>query len=154
MTASQRVLKRVMWAALGATAVIVTGCATVPKGQTVLNGAPVVPPVDTKAEGRSDITVRKSKCPSATSSSDCPWVSGTVTVTGMVGTAAHIHQGKVGQNGPVVLPLEKISDNTWQVPGNTAVTDANYANYLNGEYYVQVHSEKYPNGEVRGQLKP
>jgi len=152
MTASQRVLKQAMWVALGATAIIVTGCATVPKGQTVLNGAQVVPPVDTKAEGRSDITVRKSKC--AASSSDCPWVSGSVTVTGMVGTAAHIHQGAVGQNGPVVLPLVKISDNTWQVPASTEIPEAAYANYLSGNYYIQVHSEKYPNGEIRGQLKP
>jgi len=152
MTASRRVLKRAMWAALGATVIFVTGCATVPKGQTVLNGAQEVPPVDTKAEGRSDITVRKSKC--AASSSDCPWVSGTVKVTGMVATAAHIHKGAAGQNGPVVLPLVKLDDTTWGVPASTEISEANYQSYLNGEYYINVHSEKYPGGEIRGQLKP
>jgi hypothetical protein len=143
-----------MWAALGATVVFVAGCATAPKGQTVLNGAQEVPPVDTKAEGRSDITVRKSKCPGAAQSLDCPWASGTVTATGMVPTAVHIHQGAAGQNGPVVLPLVKLTDTTWGIPGNTAITEAQYSNYLNGDYYINVHSEKYPNGEIRGQLKP
>src|SRR4029077_8730175 len=97
MVKLQRVLKQPLWVALGATAVLVAGCASTPKGQIVLTGAQEVPPVSTKAEGRTDIAIRYSKCPSAASSSNCPWVSGSVVATGMVGTAAHIHRAPAGQ---------------------------------------------------------
>jgi len=154
MVKLQRVLKQPLWVALGATAVLVAGCASTPKGQIVLTGAQEVPPVSTKAEGRTDIAIRYSKCPSAASSSNCPWVSGSVVATGMVGTAAHIHRAPAGQNGPVVLPLEKTADNTWMVPANTAVTEEQITAWQNGEFYVNVHSEANPGGEIRGQLKP
>ena len=42
----------------------------------------------------------------------------------MEATAAHIHQGARGQNGPVIIPLTKSSDNTWSVPPDAKFTDA------------------------------
>ena len=36
-------------------------------------------------------------------------VSGSVTTTGIAGTAAHIHEAAAGKNGPVVIPLTKNS---------------------------------------------
>ncbi len=62
-------------------------------------------------------------------------------------TAAHIHVGPPGNNGPVVFNLGDASspiDVTGPIPpGGLNVLDA-------GNLYVNVHSEAFPGGEVRG----
>jgi hypothetical protein len=110
----------------------------------MLSGAEEVPPVKTSASGSGTITVNDDKS-----------VSGSVTTTGVVGTAAHIHVGAAGKNGPVIIPLTKSSDgNTWTVPEGAKLTDAQYNDYKAGNLYVNVHSAANKGGEVRGQLKP
>jgi len=109
-----------------------------------LSGAEEVPPVKTSASGSGTITVKDDKS-----------VSGSVTTTGVVATAAHIHTGTAGRNGPVIIPLTKSSDgNTWTVPLGAKLTDAQYNEYKAGNLYVNVHSAANKGGEVRGQLKP
>jgi hypothetical protein len=81
-------------------------------------------------------------------------ITGEVATTGIVATAAHVHEGAVSKNGPVAVPLTKTGDNTWSVPANTRLTDAQYRSYLTGELYVDVHSANNPDGEIRAQLKP
>ena len=81
-------------------------------------------------------------------------VHGTVNTTGVVGTAAHIHQGAAGQNGPVIVPLVKTGPNQWQVPPGTTLSDAQYQAYWDGLLYVNVHSDANKGGELRAQLKP
>jgi CHRD domain len=109
-----------------------------------LSGAEEVPPVTTSASGSGTITVKDDKS-----------VSGGVKTTGVVGTAAHIHTGAAGKNGPVIIPLTKSSDgNTWSVPEGAKLTDAQYNEYKAGNLYVNVHSAAHKGGEVRGQLKP
>ena len=80
---------------------------TAAKGQTVkvtLSGDNEVPPVKTKATGSGTIMVGADKS-----------VSGKITTTGVDGTAAHIHDGAPGKNGPVIIPLTK-SGHDWTVP--------------------------------------
>lgn len=109
-----------------------------------LSGAEEVPPVTTSASGSGTISVKDDKS-----------VSGSVTTTGVAGTAAHIHMGAKGRNGPVIVPLTKSSDgNTWTVPEGRTLTDAQYEAYKAGNLYVNVHSAANKGGEVRGQLKP
>jgi len=142
---------------LGAAALLVAGCANHPKntsGITALSGAEQVPPVTTTASGTTDISARPSKCPSAATSATCPTVHGTVNTTGVVGTAAHIHQGAAGQNGPPIVTLVKTGPNQWQVPPGTTFTDAQYQAYWDGLLYVNVHSDANKGGEIRAQLKP
>jgi len=150
------VVKRSVWLGLGVVAVLVAGCAG--KAATPvadrLTGAKEVPPVNTQAWGTTDITVTPSKCATATTSLSCQRVYGSVTTTGITATAAHIHEGKVGQNGPVIIPLEKRDDNTWIVPSGSYLTDSQYLAYSDGELYVNMHSAANPNGEIRAQLRP
>jgi hypothetical protein len=106
-----------------------------------LSGAQEVPPVSSGASGKSTIKVGEDRS-----------VHGRVVVNGMAPTAAHIHSGAPGINGPVVLPLTKTDDNTFVAPPNAKLTDDQYASYKAGNLYVNVHSADYPAGEVRGQL--
>lgn len=108
-----------------------------------LSGDKQVPPVETKASGKSTIKVDNDKS-----------VSGKVTVEDMTPTAAHIHQGPPDKDGPVIIPLNKTAKNTFSVPANTKLTDDQYAAFKEGNLYINVHSKKYPSGEVRAQMKP
>lgn len=108
-----------------------------------LSGSQEVPPATTAGSGSGTIVVGADKS-----------VSGSVTTTGVIGLAAHIHVGAAGKNGPVIIPLTKTADNVWSVPAGAKLTDAQYENFKAGELYVNVHSAKYKGGEVRGQIKP
>lgn len=106
-----------------------------------LSGSQEVPPVSSAATGRGTITVASDKS-----------VSGSITTTGIDAQAAHIHEAAAGANGPVIIPLAKGADNTWVVPAGAMLTEAQYASYMSGNLYVNVHSAAYPNGEIRAQL--
>ncbi|MEO8442532.1 MAG: CHRD domain-containing protein [Betaproteobacteria bacterium] len=132
--------------AIGAAALVLAGCAGMSgtnSTQVTLSGAQEVPPVTTAASGFGTITVGDDKS-----------VSGSVTTSGVVGVAAHIHDGAPGKNGPVIVPLTKSSDNTWATAPGAKFTDAQYAAYKAGDTYVNVHSAAHKGGEIRGQLKP
>lgn len=69
-------------------------------------------------------------------------------------TAAHIHRGAEGEAGPVVINLEYDGGDT----GGEACVDGIDESDLEqvsenpADHYVNVHSERYPDGAVRGQL--
>jgi hypothetical protein len=67
------------------------------------------------------------------------------------GFAAHIHKGAVGKSGPVIVSLcgPCHSGQT----GTAHVTDAIAKAIEHGGTYVNVHTKKNPNGEIRGQVK-
>ena len=108
-----------------------------------LRGAHEVPPVKSEANGTAAIAVGTDKS-----------VSGKLTTVGIVGTAAHIHLGATGENGPAIITLTKGSDNEWLVPAGASLTDEQYAAYKAGRLYVNVHSDAHKPGEIRTQLKP
>jgi hypothetical protein len=69
-------------------------------------------------------------------------------------TAGHIHRGRKGQAGDVVVPL--FAGNTTRPKG--CVTGVKKSVIRNIErhparYYVNVHNADYPAGAVRGQLR-
>jgi hypothetical protein len=126
--------------------VVLAGCASDSYQQSnklSLTGAQEVPPVTTSASGSGTITVGADKS-----------VSGSVTTSGIAATAAHIHEGAMGANGPVIVPLAKTSDNVWSVAAAAKLTDAQYESYKAGKLYVNVHSAANKGGEIRAQLKP
>jgi hypothetical protein len=106
-----------------------------------LGGAQEVPPVSTKAAGSGVLTINKDMS-----------VSGGIATTGIAATAAHIHLGKAGTNGPVVIGLTKNGDSGWLVPPNAKFTEEQYRAYLAGDLYVNVHSAEHKSGEIRAQL--
>ncbi len=108
-----------------------------------LRGAAEVPPSNTAATGSGEIKV----APDHT-------VAGSITVSGMTPTMAHIHMGGAGKAGPVIIPLTKTAADTFAVPPGAKLTDAQYAAFLKGDLYVNVHSAAHPAGEVRAQLTP
>ena len=108
-----------------------------------LTGDMEVPPVKTVASGAGTITINADMS-----------VAGGVTTTGLAATMAHIHHGAAGTNGPVVIPLSKSGDSAWVVPPGAKLTAAQYSAYKAGELYVNVHSDQFKGGEIRGQIKP
>jgi hypothetical protein len=67
--------------------------------------------------------------------------------------AAHIHKGTATQNGAIVVDLNpKFSNGKAAacVPIKTAVASAISKNPA--KYYANVHTQKYPDGVMRGQL--
>ena len=127
-----------------AMAVLIAGCGTAgmaPVGTVSLSGANEVPAVATTATGSGRIRVAADHT-----------VSGSISTTGIDGKAAHIHLAPKGSNGPVIVPLTKVADGTWTVPEGAKLTDTQYASYVAGDLYVNVHSATNPAGEIRGQL--
>jgi hypothetical protein len=58
--------------------------------------------------------------------------------------------GSVGKAGPVLVPL--CGPCTSPATGTVAVSAAVIKAIDKGAAYVNVHTAKYPNGEIRGQL--
>jgi CHRD domain len=64
--------------------------------------------------------------------------------------AAHIHAGKRGVAGPVIVPLCGPCENG-QV-GKATITAATISKIESGNAYVNVHTAKNAGGEIRGQI--
>ncbi|WP_309667087.1 CHRD domain-containing protein [Tabrizicola sp.] len=110
------------------------------KFTTALTGAAEVPPTDSAATGTAEVTLD-------TESKTVTW---TYTHDGLSGdmTAAHIHGPATATEaaGPVVDTM------TETMAGSAPITDAQAAELLAGMYYFNIHTEKFPDGEIRGQL--
>lgn len=68
-------------------------------------------------------------------------------------TAAHIHRGAPGVNGPVVIGAPSFPLGS-PVHFETTITDALETDLLAGNLYLNVHTSLNPSGEIRGQLIP
>lgn len=123
--------------------VSVSGMALAEEIKIKLSGDMEVPPVATMASGSGTIMVNADM-----------GVSGSITTSGIVATAAHIHMGKAGMNGPVAIGFNKSGDNTWMLPEGAKFDAAQYQAYQDGALYLNVHSAANKAGEIRGQLMP
>ena len=109
-----------------------------------LTGAQENPPALTAATGTASVSLNV-----ATGE-----LTGSVTTSGMVGAAAHLHVGNVGVNGPVVIPLTETSAGSgiWALsPGTILSTDLRIA-LASGSLYANIHSALFPGGQIRGQV--
>jgi hypothetical protein len=124
-----------------------------------MTGFEEVPPVNnTSAIGRAEFKLGQDN------------IMYTVNVTDIENvTAAHIHNGQVGENGPIVVTLFKEDTPTVAMTtgvlseGNITATNLEgpMAGKLlssltsamrNEQTYVNVHTQQNPNGEIRGQI--
>jgi hypothetical protein len=122
-----------------------------------MSGTEEVPPVDTTATGTAEFNL-------GTNGIDYQ-----ASVSGISGvTAAHIHSGNVGENGPVIVTLFKSDTPSNQTNGvlvKGTITAADLEGPMQGKQisdlvsamssggtYVNVHTEANPNGEIRGQI--
>ena len=110
--------------------------------EVTLSGDQEVPSVTTMASGTAQFKIE-----------DDMSLSGSVKTEGIKGTAAHIHVGATGENGPVAVPLTMKGDNEWIVPADTKLTAAQMKEFKAGRLYVNVHTAAHKDGEIRGQLK-
>jgi len=123
-----------------------------------LAGENEVPAVDTKAKGQAVLRL----------SADGTELHYRLVVSSMENvTAAHIHLGPAGANGPVVAFLTRAHPGTSHgVLDHGTVTAADLVGPLAGmqlsdlveameagDAYVNVHTVVYPAGEIRGQVR-
>ena len=107
-----------------------------------LSGSEEVPPVTVPGTGSGSFRVAEDGT-----------ISGSVSTKDVQGTMAHIHRGAKGANGPVIVPLDKNGD-TYTVPAGRKLTPEQMNDLKAGNLYVNVHTNRYKGGEVRGQLQP
>jgi len=108
----------------------------------VATGDQEVPAVTTDASGVGAITLN------TTTGS----ITGTITVTSITPTMAHIHVGEAGVNGGVVLPLTDEGMGVFTVPADTVLDMAQMALMQADGLYTNFHTADNPSGEIRGQI--
>jgi CHRD domain len=127
--------------------------------KSMLSGSGSVPAVETMAKGDATFTLIN----------DGKALSYYVTVSDIEDvTAAHIHLGKRGENGPPVALItnEKKAGKFSGTLAEGTITEKELMGSLmgksvkdlvkqikKGNAYLNVHTDKYPNGEIRGQIK-
>ena len=70
--------------------------------------------------------------------------------------AAHIHHAPAGTAGPIVVPLVPPSQQTGESKGCVQADASLIADIAANpaQYYVNVHTQSFPGGAIRGQLSP
>jgi CHRD domain len=113
-----------------------------------LTGAQCVPPVDTTGSGTADLTYDPAT----------RVVTWNISYAGLssASTMAHFHgPAKQGQNAPPVIWLStQGSPPTNPMKGTATLTPDQAKQFSAGEWYVNVHSQSHPAGEIRGQVLP
>jgi hypothetical protein len=109
-----------------------------------LRGSFEVPPVDSKAKGRAELTYDDS-------TKKLKW---TITYWGLTGktNSAHFHgPAKEGENARTMITISPLPS---PMKGAAILTEDQAKALLSGNMYIDVHSAKYPDGEIRGQITP
>jgi hypothetical protein len=67
---------------------------------------------------------------------------------------AHIHNAAFGVNGPIIFNLGGTGGTSYNTSNMFTLTAAQETELLANRYYVNVHTQTFPGGEIRGQLNP
>ena len=106
-----------------------------------MKGSSEVPPADSAATGSADVTLD-------TATKKLSW---TVTSTGLSGeaTAAHFH----GPADPGVNADPAVDISAAVAKGSADISDQQIADLEAGKWYINIHTSKFPDGEIRGQVE-
>lgn len=69
-------------------------------------------------------------------------------------TVAHLHRAPKGVRGPALFDLTVSKATSGTISGTVTLTPARVEDLQQGRFYVQVHSEKLPDGNLWGWLLP
>jgi hypothetical protein len=137
-------MTKTMFATLAfAAAVAFAGPASAEKLKAALDGKTEVPANTSAGTGMADIDYDAA-------SKKLTWK---LTYSGLSGppTAAHFHgPAEAGKNAGVAVAIPNAG--TSPAEGSATLTDAQAADLLAGKYYVNVHTQANPGGEIRGQV--
>ena len=81
-------------------------------------------------------------------------ISGTFSGLQTPATIAQVHVGAKGISGPAVLDLTVTKATAGTLQGELMLTSAQVEHLKRGRLYIQIHSEKAPDGNLRGWLLP
>ena len=145
--------KSVLIAGLIAGTSVLGACATVEEGiaekttttyNATLTGAQEIGGGDVDGAGRAEISISDNFGQICYDLNDIKGI-------GQI-TAAHIHRGASGVNGPVVFTLKPANEGGYKgCTGGAEWTQDRIENNPQA-FYVNVHTAEYPNGAIRGQL--
>jgi hypothetical protein len=118
-----------------------------------LDGQQQVPAVDTQGTGTTTVVL----------SPDQTTLSFSLTFANLSGApaAAHLHNAPAGQNGPIATDANGANIELQNLPNDTngtvgpqifTVNATFVAQLVQGNIYANVHTAKFPDGEIRGQL--
>ncbi len=113
-----------------------------------LSGAQQVPVVETPATGTADLTYDPTT----------RVVTWTITYSGLSSpaTMAHFHgPAAAGKNAPVKIWLsQKGQAVSSPIKGEATLSPADAEQFAAGDWYINLHSQTHPGGEIRGQVMP
>ena len=147
------IIKTSLAGATALAAVSLGGCATLEEGiaetlaetyYSTLTGANVVGGGDADGYARAEISVTDEF-------DQVCWDINEVRGLGTV-TAAHIHRGGAGMNGPPVFTLTKSNEGVWKGCRDGGEWTGDRIENNPQAFYVNIHTTEYPNGAIRGQL--
>lgn len=110
---------------------------------TRLDGRNQVPPVHSMGTGTMDAVLDRN-------SGLFRWRISYANLSGLV-TGMHIHgPADVGGTAPQLITFNPPFESPWE--GRLNLTPAQRDELLNGRWYIDIHTARHPNGELRGQL--
>lgn len=116
--------------------------------KVALTGAQQVPPVQTSGSGTADLTYDPAT----------RMLTWSVSYSGLSGAAtmAHFHgPAAEGKNGPVAIWISKKGSPVESpIKGEATLTPEQAQQFTGGEWYINVHTEAHPAGEIWGQVMP
>lgn len=131
-----------------------SACATIEEGlaevgaetyKADLTGAQEVGGGDPDGSGRAEISISDEL-------NQVCWDLNSIRNIGTI-TAAHIHVGAAGTNGPPVFTLNSANEGGWRGCKSAAEWTQNRIEGNPEAFYVNVHTAEFPAGAIRGQLR-
>ena len=108
--------------------------------KAMMDGKTESPPTDSAATATADVSID-------TAAKTITWTTKANGLTGAA-TAAHFHgPADPGANAKPEIDISKSIEQ-----GTAPITEAQIADFNAGKIYINIHTAKFPNGEIRGQV--